>query len=56
MGNGWGCVKRRKNISQLTSMLRIYTAGVVLFKKTFQALMTNAPYHLYRNAPRGACQ
>jgi hypothetical protein len=43
MGNGWGSVKRRRNIPQLANMFRVYAARVVLFKKPFQSLVADHP-------------
>jgi hypothetical protein len=45
MGNGGSGVKRRQNISRLAGMFRVYAARVVLFKKPFQSLVENCPYH-----------
>jgi hypothetical protein len=45
MGNGWGSVKRRQNISQLPDVFRVYAARVVLFEKPFQPPMANCPDH-----------
>jgi hypothetical protein len=45
MGNGWGSVQRRQNVSQLPDVFRVYAARVVLFKKPLQPLMANGPYH-----------
>jgi len=45
MGNGWGGVKRCQNIPQLTNMFRIYAARIVQFKKPFQTLVADCPYH-----------
>src|SRR5664280_1463983 len=45
MGNGWGGVKRCQNIPQLANMFRAYAARVVLFKKPFQSLVADCPYH-----------
>jgi hypothetical protein len=43
--NGSSGVKRCQNIPQLANMLRVYAARVVLFKKSFQSLVTDCPYH-----------
>jgi hypothetical protein len=43
MGNGWGSVKRRQNITQLADVFRVYAARVVLFKKPFQSLVADCP-------------
>jgi hypothetical protein len=56
MGNGWGSVKHRQNIPQLANMFRVYAARVALFKKPFQSLVADCPYHPCRNLTRGACQ
>lgn len=45
VSNGSGGVKRRQNIPQLANMIRVYAARVVLFKKPFQPLVANCPYH-----------
>src|ERR1035441_9649611 len=45
VGNGWGGVKRCQNIPQLSNMFRAYAARVVLFKKPFQSLVADCPYH-----------
>jgi len=38
-------VKRCQNIPQLTNMFRIYAARIVQFKKPFQTLVADCPYH-----------
>jgi hypothetical protein len=43
--NGSSGVKRCQNIPQLGNMFRVYAARVVLFKKPFQSLMADCPYH-----------
>ena len=45
MGKRSGSVKRCQNIPQLANMLRVYAARVVLFKKPFQSLVADCPYH-----------
>src|ERR1035438_567174 len=45
VSNGAGGVKRCQNIPQLADMFRVYAARVVLFKKLFQSLVANCPYH-----------
>ena len=45
MGNGWGGVKRCQNIPRLTNMFRIYAVRIVQFKKPFQSLVADCPYH-----------
>ncbi len=45
VGNGSGGVKRCQNIPQLANMFRVNATRVVLFKKPFQTLVTNCPYH-----------
>ena len=41
VGDGWGSVKRCQDISRLTSMVRIYSARIVLLKKPFQPLVAD---------------
>jgi hypothetical protein len=43
--NGSSGVKRGQNISELANMLRVNAGLVVLFKKPFQSLVANCPYH-----------
>jgi hypothetical protein len=38
-------VKRCQNIPRLANMFRVYAARVVLFKKPFQSLVADCPYH-----------
>ncbi len=45
VGNGSDGVKRCRNIPQLANMLRVNATRIVLFKKPFQTLVTNCPYH-----------
>jgi len=45
VSNGWGRVKRCQDIPQLANMFRVYAARVVLFKKPFQSLVADGPYH-----------
>jgi len=43
--NGSSGVKRCQNIPQLANMFRVYAARIVLFKKPFQSLVADCPYH-----------
>jgi hypothetical protein len=45
MGNAWGGVNRRQDISQLADMFRVYAARVVLFKNQLQSLEADGPDH-----------
>ena len=44
MGHGRSGVKSYQNIPQLASVFRVYTALVVLFKKTLQPFVADGPY------------
>jgi hypothetical protein len=46
LSDGWGSVKRRQNVSQLTRVFRVYAAGLILFEKALQSFMANVAYHL----------
>ena len=43
--NGSSGVERCQNIPQLANMFGVYAARVVLFKKPFQSLVADCPYH-----------
>src|SRR5579862_7673895 len=46
VGNAWGGMKRRQNISQFADVFRVYAARVVMLEEPFQSLVADCPYHL----------